>query len=44
MITAYVIQMVQLGQNGTKSANMELFLVFANFDRANVGVPNSLFI
>jgi hypothetical protein len=34
MITAYVLRLVRLGQYGTKSANMGLFLVFANYDRA----------
>ena len=42
METAFVIQIVQLGQYGTKSANTDLFLVLADFDPANIGVHESL--
>ena len=42
MKTDFVIQIVQLGQYGTKSANMVVFLLLADFDPANIGVPNSL--
>ena len=43
MKTAFVIQIVQLGQYGTKSAYTDFFfLVFADIDPAIIGVPNSL--
>ena len=34
-----VIQRVQLGQYGTKSANVDFFFVLADFVSANIGVP-----
>jgi hypothetical protein len=33
---------VHLGQYGTKSSNTNCFLVSADFDPANIGVPDSL--
>ena len=39
MKTAIIIQIEQLGQYGTKSANTDYFLVLADFDPANIGVP-----
>jgi hypothetical protein len=44
MKTSLVIQIVQLGQYGTKSTNTYLCLAFATFDPANIGVPDSLYI
>ena len=42
MKTTFVIQIVQLSQYGTKSANTDFFFVLANFDPANIGVLDSL--
>ena len=42
MKTAFVIQIVQLGQYRTKLPNTDFFLVLADFDPANIGVPDSL--
>jgi len=42
MKAAFVIQIVQLGQYRTNLANMDFFLVLADFDLANIGVPDSL--
>ena len=42
MKTAFIIQIVQLGQYGTMSPNTDFFLVLADFDPANIGVPDSL--
>ena len=42
MKTAFVIQIVQLGQYGTESANTCFFLVLTDFDPANIGVPDTL--
>jgi hypothetical protein len=43
MKTAFVIQIVQLGQYGTKSANTDFFfLVLADFDPPIIGVPDCL--
>ena len=36
MKTAFVIQIVQIGQYGTKSSNTDFFLVLADFDPANI--------
>ena len=44
MKTSLVIQIVQLGQYGTKSTNTYFCLIFATFDPANIGVPDSLYI
>ena len=42
MKTAIIIQLEQLGQYGTKSANTDYFLVLVDFDLANIGVQESL--
>ena len=42
MKTAIIIQIEQLGQNGTRSANTDYFLVLADFDPVNVSVQESL--
>ena len=42
MKTAIIIQIEQLGQYGTKSANTDYFLVLADFDPANNGAQESL--
>jgi len=42
MKTAFVIQIVQLSQYAKKSANTDFFLVLADFDPANIVVPDSL--
>jgi hypothetical protein len=42
METAFVIQIVQIGQYRTKSTNADFFLVLADFDPANIGVLDSL--
>jgi hypothetical protein len=42
MKNAFMIQIVQLGQYGTKSANTEFFLVLAVFDPTNIGVHHYL--
>jgi hypothetical protein len=42
MKTAFVMQIVQLGQYETNAANTDFFLVLADFDPANIGVPDSL--
>jgi hypothetical protein len=40
MKTAFVILIVQLCQYGTKSDNTDFFVVLADFDLANIGVPD----
>jgi hypothetical protein len=42
MKTAFVIQIVQLGQYETNAANKDFFLELTDFDPANIGVPDSL--
>lgn len=42
MKTAIIIQREQLGQYWTKSVNTDFFLVLAEFNPANTGVPDSL--
>ena len=42
MKTAIIIQIEQLGQYGTKSANTDYLLVLVDFDPANIGVQESL--
>ena len=42
MKTAIIIQIEQLGQYVTKSANTDYFLVLADFDPANIGAQESL--
>ena len=44
MKSAFVIQIVQLGQYGTKAANTDFILVLADFFPANIGVTDSLSI
>jgi hypothetical protein len=40
MKTAIVMQIVQLGQYGEKSANTDFFLVLTDFDPVNIGFPD----
>ena len=42
MKTAIIIQLEQLVQYGTKSANTDYFLALADFDPANISVQESL--
>ena len=42
MKTAIIIQLEQLSQYRTKSANTDYFLVLADFDPVNIGVQESL--
>ena len=42
MKTAFVIQIVQLGQYGTKPSNTDVFPVLADFDPDNIGVRGYL--
>ena len=42
MKTAIIIQLEQLVQYGTKSANTDYVVVLVDFDPANIGVHESL--
>ena len=42
MKTVFVIQIIQLGQYGDKVGQYRFFLILADFDPANIGVPESL--
>ena len=42
MMKTTIIIHIELGQYGTKSGNMDYFLVLVDFDPANIGVQESL--